>query len=535
MNYCPTCRTTYNAGETFCSRDGTRLQPMHSDTGAESVVAAAGAPLPYLGQTLSGRYHILKLIGEGGMGMVYEAEHVPLGRRVAVKILRDDFSRQRDLVERFRQEAKGASRIGHPHIVDVLDFGTTPSGSHYFVMELLEGEDLSHALRRESRLPVARAIRIATQCCEALGAAHDKGIVHRDLKPANIFLVQRPTLSDLGNERETTTDRRADRARPDNLEGPHESLDFVKIVDFGVAKMSLLDNDGAAAKKLTQTGMIFGTPEYMSPEQAAGKPIDGRADIYALGVMLYEMITGTVPFGAETFMGVLTQQLFESPAAFRDIAPNVACPASLEAVVRRALAKNPNERFQTMREMQYALTHLESLQASHAPRGADASMESSASVASTGRASPVATWIAWILVLGATVGWGSRCVYMRIRADAAASSPAMPATAPAATRAPTPTKSSRKPHARRGSEPPTGLQDASTSPASSVWPTSASKSADPGTPAPREEPTPPSATSTTESAPTATPDAPSLGDDAERIPLAAPPAGSIGQDLPEPR
>ncbi len=249
---CPTCKAEYGGGEVFCPVDATRLQ---SASVADTATAFPEDPL--VGETLGGRYKILGRVGEGGMGIVYEAEHVIIEKRVALKVLRDDFSQKQDVVERFRQEAKSASRIGHEHIVEIYDFGETPSGQSYFVMEYLEGEDLANVLAREGTVSADRAVRIAVQCCKALGAAHAKGIVHRDMKPENIFLVHRD-----------------------------DEPDFVKIVDFGIAKMSDLDA-GGEGRKLTKTGMIFGTPEYMSPEQAQGKPPDHRVDIYAMGVILY--------------------------------------------------------------------------------------------------------------------------------------------------------------------------------------------------------------------------------------------------------
>ncbi|MGB0681039.1 MAG: serine/threonine protein kinase, partial [Polyangiales bacterium] len=242
---------------------------------------AAGAADPLLGSTLAGRYEVVRRIGEGGMGFVYEGRHAIIEKPVAIKVLRDDVSGKPDVVERFRQEAKSASRIGHENIIDISDFGVTPSGQNFFVMELLNGEDLANVLARETTIETGRAVRIVLQCCLALGAAHSKGIVHRDMKPENIFLIHR-----------------------------NGRADFVKIVDFGIAKMTDLESvGGAGARKLTKTGMIFGTPEYMAPEQAAGKPLDHRVDVYALGVILYEMLCGRVPFVGETFMGILTQHL----------------------------------------------------------------------------------------------------------------------------------------------------------------------------------------------------------------------------------
>jgi eukaryotic-like serine/threonine-protein kinase len=237
-------------------------------------------------------------------------------------VLREDFSSRPDVVERFRQEAKSASRIGHEHIIDISDFGVTPSGANYFVMELLNGHDLASELEQKGPLSPRRTVNLALQCCRALGAAHAKGIVHRDMKPENIFLCTRES-----------------------------GEDFIKIVDFGIAKMSDVETDGTPGRKLTKTGMIFGTPEYMSPEQAGGKKLDHRVDVYAMGVILYELLTGKVPFVGDTFMGILTQHMFEKAAPIGVANPASQTPPELERIVFRALAKSADERYQSMDEL----------------------------------------------------------------------------------------------------------------------------------------------------------------------------------------
>ncbi|HSN84835.1 MAG TPA: serine/threonine-protein kinase, partial [Polyangiales bacterium] len=225
--------------------DATRLV-----TTSEISIGAVDPDDPLVGTVLAGRYVVERRIGEGGMGLVYQGVHRDIDKRVAVKVLRDDLSRRPEVVARFRQEAKSASRIGHENIVDIFDFGETVRGASYFVMEFLEGEDLGNLLGREVTVEASRASAIVVQCCQALSAAHQKGIIHRDMKPENIFLTKRDGVGD-----------------------------FVKIVDFGIAKMSDIETDGAPGRKLTKTGMIFGTPEYMSPEQAAGKDLDHRVDV----------------------------------------------------------------------------------------------------------------------------------------------------------------------------------------------------------------------------------------------------------------
>jgi predicted Ser/Thr protein kinase len=292
-----------------------------ADTAQVQMPEAGGDP--YVGSTIADRYKVLRKLGEGGMGVVYLAEHVFIEKKVALKVLSEDFARKADLVARFMQEAKAASKIGHENIVDITDFGETASGSVFFAMEFLDGADLAAHIREGGAMSFDRARSILNQICRALGAAHSKGIIHRDMKPENVYLVTR--------------------------EG---KADFVKILDFGIAKMSALDEGGS---RLTRTGMIFGTPEYMSPEQAKGDKPDHRVDIYAAGCILYEMLTGDVPFHAETFMGVLTKHMFEAPEPPSVRNPAAHVPPDVEAVVLKALAKDRDQRYQTMKELAVAL------------------------------------------------------------------------------------------------------------------------------------------------------------------------------------
>lgn len=308
MRMCPVCAARFSHDTLVCPHDG-----------APTTEAPAETSDALIGQVLDGRYRVESRIGEGGMGVVYLATHVTLGRKLALKVLRSDMARDVAVVQRFMQEARSASSIGHPNIVDIHDFGRLPDGSVFFAMEYLEGESLSALIGRQGPFALGDAIRTIEPIASALGAAHALGIVHRDLKPDNIFLA-----------------RRAD-GQP-----------TIKVLDFGVAKV------GGAASKMTRTGVVFGTPHYMSPEQAGGQSVDARTDVYALGVIMYEMMTGQVPFDADTFMGILTRHMFEAPPRPSPAGMGGAC-APLEPVVLKCLAKRPEDRFQSMDELLEAL------------------------------------------------------------------------------------------------------------------------------------------------------------------------------------
>jgi serine/threonine protein kinase len=275
-----------------------------------------------IGSEVDGRYKIVELIGEGGMGKVYLAEHVEIGKRVALKVLHASYSRMPDLVERFRREARAASKIGHPNIVDVTDSGSTADGSVYFVMEYLEGVELGSVIEREGALDVARALRITGQICRALSAAHREGIIHRDLKPENIFLITR------GGE-----------------------ADVVKVLDFGIAKTT--EAEAARERRLTSPGMAMGTPEYMAPEQAAGRPADARTDIYSLGAIMYEMCTGQPPYSGDNFMEILTKKATQDPPPPLTVRPEL--PSPVGDLVQAAMSRNPDERPQSMDGLEYEL------------------------------------------------------------------------------------------------------------------------------------------------------------------------------------
>ena len=289
---------------------------------------------PLIGTEVAGRYKVIKRLGEGGMGQVYLAMHEVIEKKVALKILRPEYSEKPDIVTRFQQEAISASRIKHPNVLEVFDFGQLENNGCFFLaMEFLEGRDLSDEISAMGVMEPNRAVPIALQICRALGAAHSRGVVHRDMKPENVFLQR-------------TTD----------------GEEIVKIVDFGIAQLRSPDKPQGESpeepkrRRLTKTGMIFGTPEYMAPEQAAGKQADLRVDVYATGIILYEMFTGAVPFTGETFMAVLASQLNDDAPGMREIVPDLALSRELEAVIMHTLAKKPDDRFQSMAELAAAIT-----------------------------------------------------------------------------------------------------------------------------------------------------------------------------------
>ena len=305
--WCATCGARFSNETSFCPNDGTPLGALPEEE-TQKVD-------PLIGTVVDKRYRIEQQIGEGGMGMVYLASHTVLGKKMALKVLRGEMAKDADVVQRFMQEAQAATSIGHENIIDISDFGRLHDGTAYFVMEYLDGEALTDLIGRGGAIPMQEALQIIRQIASALGAAHARGIVHRDLKPDNVFLLKKA-----GNRR------------------------FVKVLDFGIAKV------GGASSKLTKTGMVFGTPHYMSPEQAAGQSVDHRTDIYALGVIMYEMFTGKVPFDADTFMGILSKHMFEPP-----IPPSQAGAGNrlgaLEDVILKSLAKKPEQRHQSMDEL----------------------------------------------------------------------------------------------------------------------------------------------------------------------------------------
>lgn len=301
---------------TACNQDFFRSVGVCPNCGATDLVEVKRDA--FIGKVLAGRYQVESLLGTGGMGVVYKAWQENLKRRVAIKVLRQQFLEDQTSVKRFQQEAIAASRLAHPNIVTLHDFGSTEDGYIYMVMDIINGKSLAQEMRDRRSIGVERTINIVTQVCDALDHAHRNGIVHRDLKPGNIMLVESP-----------------------------DGGDYVKLVDFGIAKVLESDED----QELTQKGDVFGSPLYMSPEQCLGHDLDGRSDIYSLATVMYECLTGCVPHKGRNAIETIDKQIHQTPASFAEIRPDIYIPERLEAVVMKALAKSPAARQQTMKEL----------------------------------------------------------------------------------------------------------------------------------------------------------------------------------------
>lgn len=306
MLHCPTCGQDFADEVKVCPDDGTPLQ-------ADSTVAISAPVDPLIGRTFDDKYRLDERLGTGGMGTVYRATHLLIDRPVAVKVLNPRYVEDEAAQTRFRREARAAGRLQHANAVTVTDFGSTSDGYVYIVMELLEGRTLREVLARDAPLDVARAVSIMLQISAAVGAAHDAGVIHRDLKPANIFIVQ-----------------------------SKEAPSFVKVLDFGIAKLAAEAIDDDDPHTLTQVGAMIGTPRYMSPEQCDGRDLTPGSDVYSLGIILFEMLTGTTPFNGTSALAIAIKHSSMPPRCPREFVASI--PVALEEVVLHALEKKPENR-----------------------------------------------------------------------------------------------------------------------------------------------------------------------------------------------
>ena len=303
LKICPQCGTEYELDQRFCPKDGSTLK-------------SQGAATDIVGSIIADRYHVLKKLGEGGMGTVYLAEHVKMGRKSAVKVMNPGMVNDADAISRFNREAANASKISHTNVAAVYDFGETPDGLIYLAMEFVEGPALTKIIEQNGALAPIRAADITRQAAEALAVAHDMGIVHRDLKPDNIMIAK-------------------------NRDGS----DCVKVVDFGIAKAA--NNE---AQKVTKTGLVVGTPEYMSPEQLAGDKLDGRSDIYSLALVAFAMMTGKLPFPGETVQESMIARLTDEPKKLVEMKADVNWPPAVQLVMDKALQRDADLRYTSASE-----------------------------------------------------------------------------------------------------------------------------------------------------------------------------------------
>jgi serine/threonine protein kinase len=330
VKLCPTCRYRFSRDAAFCPFDGVKLESAPFDPLAD----------PLIGTRVDARYEVVSILGEGGMGRIYHVRHAALDRPFAMKVLRPELAQDADLASRFIFEAKATASVKHPNVVQITDFGRMPDGVPYFVMELLVGHTLGELIKAGGPLPGARAVRILRKVAAALAAAHAAGVVHRDLKPDNVFLI--------GGSRDVAPVDDPERGR--SLALLSYGAD-VRVVDFGAAKI-------VGSSRVTRAGVVFGTPHYMSPEQASGDELDQRADIYSLGVIMYEMFTGRVPFEADTYMGVLTQHMFVRPTPPSQVCETAKELGELETITLKCLEKRPDDRYASMDDVVLAIDQL---------------------------------------------------------------------------------------------------------------------------------------------------------------------------------
>ncbi|HEY9793912.1 MAG TPA: serine/threonine-protein kinase [Candidatus Obscuribacterales bacterium] len=314
VELCPNCGNQFPAQTGFCPTDGAQLLKQ--------------VPDPMIGMQLPRHYKIIEKVGRGAMSVVYRGVYEPLNQPVAIKLLKSHLVSDVQSFKRFQQEAKTAGALDHPHIAGVFDFGVTDQGVPYLIMELVQGSSLYGLLREPQRIPIARALRIFVQTADALAYTHDRGVIHRDVKPSNILVTQ-----------------------------DENGVEYAKLVDFGIAKMQ--EYEGNPSLNLTQTGEVFGTPLYVSPEQAMGRALDTRADIYSLACVMYETVAGHPPFQAKTAFDVLRLQVQGNASPLQNTRSPGELPPSMVPIIERAMSKDPDARQQSMAELVHELQRCE--------------------------------------------------------------------------------------------------------------------------------------------------------------------------------
>ena len=345
LKVCPTCSVEYPDTERFCPKDGTAL---HWQSGLSTDL---------VGSVIAERYHVLRRLGAGGMGRVYLAEHVKMGRPCAIKVLHPSMAGDAEAISRFNREAANASRIEHPNVAAIYDFGETHDGLLYLAMQYIEGRTLTDIRKTDGALSPLRVSDIVRQAAEGLYAAHAMNIVHRDLKPDNIM-----------------------------VSADTDGADSVKVVDFGIAKST-----GDVAQGVTRTGVVVGTVEYMSPEQISGGEVDGRSDQYALALVAFNLLTGDLPYPVSSTASTMVARLTEPPRTLSQIRPDVAWPNELESVLSRALERDASRRYPSVRDFAHAFHAAVAMMPSATSATWKAPVESAATEAPTERVSPLPT------------------------------------------------------------------------------------------------------------------------------------------------
>lgn len=402
---CMACSREFAGSGGVCPHDGNMLVPLPQD--------------PYVGRRIADKYHVISVLGTGGMGVVYLARHETMQCNVAIKMLRAQFVGDQTSVKRFTQEAIAARRLQHPNVITTYDHGFTQQGQPYIVMDCLQGKSLADEIKRTKGLPVERVLHIFMQACDALDHAHKQGVIHRDLKPGNIMLI--------------------------NYE---DDPDFVKVVDFGVAKIMPLNDQ--ESQTLTQAGEVCGSPVYMSPEQCVGQSLDRRADIYSMGVVLYEALTGKLPLIGKNMVETMHKHLNEKPPSFQEVRPDLYIPEKVEAVVMKALSKAPDMRQQSMAMLRQELNFC-------VPRpGQNQSLRSFSSSTSEFQIEKKTNWLVPALsAAAATIVAGGAAFYFMSQKPAPSNLPPQAVTTPVQTTTP----ASQNPNSGTSSKNPVAAED----------------------------------------------------------------------------